>query len=597
MSSADADSPPADGAGERLRDLPLVAKLSLTMAALLLSVALVIGVTMVNTRASIARHTRELVDARRVKEMAILSLALLRAQDDMSKSMLLDPDRMDSLGVAKVVAYDDASILLKRMDSVSASADLKRLTAELRRVDEELLRALDTRVLELTAEGNATAATRLYFTEYEPVRARYEQLVEQLGAVAEAQAEHAASRVSRSNGRALASISIAMAIGIALVSLGLYAVARQVGRKLREAVDLVDAVARGDLTRSVPVDARDETGRMATSINAMVRDLRRMITAIQRTSARLVASSSEISMAAEESSSAVVTLGVAIDQISAGAQEQATVTNETVTVVKQMTSAIESVVQQAADIAAAGNHAVDVARRGANTVRSAILGMESTRHTVLDAAARVRELADHSTRIIDINQTVSSIADQCNLLALNASIEAARAGDEGAAFRVVADEIRDLANESIASSQRIGQLIAALQSGMDEVIEAMRAGTTSVDEGAEQARTAEASLEEILRSLEGTNAQLQAIAERAHRVTGDVGRVASLVESVAAVAEQSAASAEEMAAQSVQVAEGISRIATISSNGQGTEAEARASGETLPVMARQLDRLIAGFEV
>src|SRR5918999_45670 len=157
-------------AADRLRDLPLVAKLSLTMAALLLSLAGVIGVTMVNTRASIARHTRELVDARRVKEMAILSLALLRSQDDMSKSMLLDPDRMDSLGVAKVEAYDQSTMLLRRMDSLSTSAELRRLTLNLRALDEERLRALDTRILELTAAGDAKAATRLYFSEYEPVR-------------------------------------------------------------------------------------------------------------------------------------------------------------------------------------------------------------------------------------------------------------------------------------------------------------------------------------------------------------------------------------------------------------------------------------------
>src|ERR687892_1839914 len=188
-------------AADRLRDSTLVAKLSLTMGALLLTLAAVIGVTMVYTRDSIAHHTRELVDARRVKEMAILSLALLRSQDDMSKSMLLDPDRMDSLGVAKVEAYDQASALLKRMDSVSRSAELKRLTSELRRVDEERLRALDTRILELTGEGNATAATRLYFSEYEPVRSEYEKLVEQLGTVAEADAERAASWVRRANGR------------------------------------------------------------------------------------------------------------------------------------------------------------------------------------------------------------------------------------------------------------------------------------------------------------------------------------------------------------------------------------------------------------
>src|SRR5687768_12568084 len=115
-------------AADRLRDSTLVAKLSLTMGALLLTLAAVIGVTMVYTRDSIAHHTRELVDARRVKEMAILSLALLRSQDDMSKAMLLDPDRMDSLGVAKAEAYDESTRLLKRMDSLSSSADLKRLT-------------------------------------------------------------------------------------------------------------------------------------------------------------------------------------------------------------------------------------------------------------------------------------------------------------------------------------------------------------------------------------------------------------------------------------------------------------------------------------
>ena len=587
---ANVDAPFSTRAADRLRDLTLVGKLSLTMAALLLTLAGVIGVTMVSTRSSIARHTGALVDARRVKEMAILSLALLRSQDDMSKSMLLDPDRMDSLGVAKVEAYDESTVLLKRMDSLSTSADLRRLTLNLRELDEERLRGLDTRILELTAAGEAKAATQLYFAEYEPVRAEYERLVEELGVVAES----AARRVASANRRALVSISVALLAGIALVSFGLYGVARKVGTKLREAVDLVDTVARGDLTRAVHVDALDETGRMATSVNAMVRDLRRMIGEIKTTSTRLVSSSSEISTAADECSSAVVTLGEAIDQISSGAQDQATVTNETVAVVRKMSSSIEEVVHEAAEMAKAGNHTVDIARRGGDTVRAAIQGMDSTRHTVLDAAARVKELAENSARIGDINKTVSDIADQCNLLALNASIEAARAGDHGAAFRIVADEIRDLANESMASSERIGQLLAAVQTGMADVMEAMQLGTTTADEGAHQAKTAEESLEEIMRTLEGTNGQLQRIAERAHRVTGDVVKVASLVESVAAVAQQSAASAEEMSAQSVQVAEAIARIAKISSNGQDA---LTSDEETLPIMARKLDRLIAGFEV
>ncbi len=591
---ANVDAPFSTRAADRLRDLTLVGKLSLTMAALLLTLAGVIGVTMVSARSSIARHTGELVDARRVKEMAILSLALLRSQDDMSKSMLLDPDRMDSLGVAKVEAYDESTALLKRMDSLSTSADLKRLTLNLRAVDEEQLRALDTRILELTAAGEAKAATQLYFTEYEPVRAQYERLVAELGVVAEAYAENAARRVAWANRRALIYIAVALVAGVSLVSFGLFGVARKVGAKLREAVELVDTVARGNLTRAVHVDALDETGRMATSVNAMVRDLRRMIGEIKTTSTRLVSSSSDISTAADECSSAVVTLGEAIDQISSGAQDQATVTNETVAVVKQMSTSIEEVVRQAAEMAQAGNHTVDIARRGGDTVRAAIQGMDSTRHTVLDAAARVKELAENSARIGDINKTVSAIADQCNLLALNASIEAARAGDHGAAFRIVADEIRDLANESMASSQRIGQLLAAVQTGMADVMEAMQLGTTTAVEGASQAKTAEASLEEIMRTLDGTNGQLQRIAERAHQVTGHVAKVASLVESVAAVAQQSAASAEEMSAQSVQVAEAIARIAKISSNGQDA---AMSDDETLPIMARKLDRLIAGFEV
>ena len=588
------DAPSAARTADRLRDLTLVAKLSLTMAALLLTLAAAIGVTMVTTRASIARHTGELVNARRVKEMAIQSLALLRAQDDMSKSMLLEPDRMDSLGVAKVEAYDEATALLKRMDSLSPGDDLKRLTSNLRSLDEEKLRTLDTRILELTAAGDAKAATRLYFAEYEPVRAEYENLVEQLSVVAELHADDAARRVAEANRRAFTYITLALIAGVAFVSIGLYGVARNVGSKLREAVELVDAVARGDLTRAVDVEAHDETGRMATSVNAMVRDLRRMIGEIKATSTRLVSSSGEISTAADESSSAVATLGQAIDQISAGAQEQATVSSEAVGVVRQMSASIEAVVHEAADLAKAGNLTVEIARRGSETVRSAIEGMESTRHTVLDAAARVKELAEHSTRIVDINKTVSGIADQCNLLALNASIEAARAGDHGAAFRIVADEIRDLANESMASSQRIGQLLTAVQNGMTHVMDAMRLGTATAEEGAQQARAAGGSLGEILHALEGTNGQLQRIAERARMVTEDVARVATLAESVASVAEQSAASAEEMSAQSVHVAEAITRIARISSNGEDAPT---SDDETLPIMARKLDRLIAGFEV
>src|SRR5688500_19292542 len=125
---ANVDVPFSTRAADRLRDLTLVGKLSLTMVMLLLTLAGVIGLTMVRTRASIERHTRELVDARRVKEMAILSLALLRSQDDMSKAMLLDPDRMDSPGVAKVEAYDASTVLLRQKVSLTPSADLGLLT-------------------------------------------------------------------------------------------------------------------------------------------------------------------------------------------------------------------------------------------------------------------------------------------------------------------------------------------------------------------------------------------------------------------------------------------------------------------------------------
>jgi methyl-accepting chemotaxis protein len=209
--------------------------------------------------------------------------------------------------------------------------------------------------------------------------------------------------------------------------------------------------------------------------------------------------------------------------------------------------------------------------------------MRRIKDTIEPAAAKVKELGERSAEIGSIVEVIDDIAEQTNLLALNAAIEAARAGEHGKGFAVVADEVRRLAERSSKATKEISQLITAVQNGTAEAVAAMNEGTQEVEEGSKLALDAGKSLADILTAVEATNNQVQMISSAAQQMTASSTAVVKSTDNISSISEENAAAAEEVSASTEEMSVQVEDMA--------------ASAESLTKMAENLKVLVGRFNL
>ncbi|MEN8376871.1 MAG: methyl-accepting chemotaxis protein [Gemmatimonadota bacterium] len=386
---------------------------------------------------------------------------------------------------------------------------------------------------------------------------------------------------------------------VVLGSLLAWYITRQITRPLVVAVRKTERLARGDLTvgqidhdGSTEITRRDEVGRLVRSFNLMLEDFRVLLGRIRSVSDDVADNAGEIASVAHESASAVVELDAAIEQIAQAAQQQAQRSQEVAGVVGEISQATAEVSSAAVALATSSQSSVQVAREGSETVEHALQGIREAGERVGQTARTVEALEEHSGRIESIVETILEIAGQTNLLAINASIVAARAGEEGRAFGVVAGEIRKLAERASAAAAQISDLVGNIRSGVAGSVHAMRDEVGQVEAAVREAGRSAEALQRIVASLEATNEQAQAISGRARNIDVAVSRGRAAVEDLASGAEEEAATAEEMAAQSSQVGAAVRRLVTEDgADGNGKVASVQALERT----ALDLKELLGRF--
>ncbi len=429
-----------------------------------------------------------------------------------------------------------------------------------------------------------------------------------------------------------AALLISVILGIIL--------SRAISRPINRLAAVAEQISQGDLTVDVPeVTTRDEVRILTASFGVMVKNLRELLRGVNNSSQTVAATSEELSSNAEEATKATQQVAKAIEQVAAGAGEQSKSVTETVKVVEQVSQAIEQIASGAQeqsknvvsstelvngmarkiDTMADGMETVrevaeqskTVAESGGESVKKTVAGMYKVKDASSDTALKIRELGEQSQKIGEIIEVIDDIAEQTNLLALNAAIEAARAGEHGKGFAVVADEVRKLAERSGKATKEIAELITGIQRGTAAAVESMEIGTREVEEGVILAQEAGKALEEIMSGVKTSSEHVNRIMDIIDDILKGSKEVAETVNNVAAITEENTAATEEMAASAQQVNSAMQSIASVSEESAAAAEEVSASteelnasveeisasSEQLAKMAQELQDMVARFKV
>jgi methyl-accepting chemotaxis protein len=388
----------------------------------------------------------------------------------------------------------------------------------------------------------------------------------------------------------------------------------QVEAYLSEMAAAADAMAQGDLT--LDIAPKCDTDELGAAFQKMILGLRRLISGVAENAAKLSAASQQLSLAANQSGQATSQIAATIQQVARGTSQQSESVSKTAASVEQMSRAIDGVAHGAADQSEAvtkastytaqlsesiqqvsGNvqrvtsdsaRASESASEGAKTVKATLEGMNNIRSRVSFSAEKVQEMGSHSSEIGVIVETIEDIASQTNLLALNAAIEAARAGEHGKGFAVVADEVRKLAERSSNATKEISELVRNILATVSEAVRAMEESTQEVEKGVRYAENTGQSYDVILEVIQEVHHQAEEAAKAAETMNRAANELVSAMDSVSAVVEENTAATEEMAASSSEVTQAIENIASVSEENSAAVEEVSASAEEMSAQVEEV---------
>jgi methyl-accepting chemotaxis protein len=329
---------------------------------------------------------------------------------------------------------------------------------------------------------------------------------------------------------------------------------------LQRLTESARAIADGDFSKDIDVEAKGDLAKLVDSFKRMRMALIKLTEQIQITSKSLRESSAILAETAKHMTDASQQVSSSMTQTSKGAQIQAAKVDEMVRMLGEQTKSIYDVVQSSQNAARASEDASDVAQRGSKSAEDALQRIKNLLRSVEETADAMNELTKKSKEISQIVMIISNIAQQTNLLSLNAAIEAARAGEHGRGFAVVADEVRKLAEGSRKAAGQIQSLIESVEKDITESTHKMDQTRVSVSEGTRTISDSLKSLEDIAATVQETAAMVQEISASTQEQKALTESLARSLDEVASIANETSSSAEEVSASSEEVAAGMEEL-------------------------------------
>ena len=376
-------------------------------------------------------------------------------------------------------------------------------------------------------------------------------------------------------------------LGVAVLAVGIiiaFITARTITQPIQMVMSRMKTIATGDLSEEpLKPSSKDETAQLTEAMNVMSANTRDLLNQISQVSQVVSSQSEELTQSASEVKVGTEQIATTMEELASGAETQANTSSELSSLMNLFAQKVGNANESGELVQQHSANVLELTSKGSALMHTSSEQMNKINQIVRESVRKVENLDHQSQEISNLVSVIKAISEQTNLLALNAAIEAARAGEQGKGFAVVADEVRKLAEQVAFSVNDITEIVGNIQTESSTVVASLRDGFTEVEQGTSQIETTEATFHEITNAVNDMARNIESVSENLSEIAASSEEMGGSIQEIAAVSEEAAAGIEETAASAEQAS--------------GSMEEVAGSSEQLARLAEELNEMVGRFRI